>query len=614
MMPLHHLLPLILLAAVMKCSLQQSDEVLCDNAVVTSSSSNTAKQSAYGILFTVSSSNNELIEVTSLGFYVDENELGTGDVSYEVWTRRGHYADPDRTNAGNGGLPLNETFDYRGNFEYWGRVAAGSLNIFNLHQKNYFQIPSDSFTNTFITGGEVQSFYITLKEVSALMQEPLENWENFLDKQLTVQCLEDGGDTFCQSDSAGRKQPNIHIGEGVASYPFYTVPYFYHPKKFMGTIYYFDKCASRSPTVAPTKPPSDAPTFEITTSPSTTPLPTTSPTITAAPTTRYFFEVDNRCYWYLSTDALYDVFSNETSSSYGMLLPLQSNEEDNDGVFITSLGFHVDFESVTSRNGGTVTYELYTLIANGQYADTNRTSIKFDYRGDFSFWEKISHGTVTQDGSSDYFQIPFDNFRPTYIQPNGGVRSFYLTLNAPALVYKELDKRQGIGKTQKDDDFNSNQKRGDTPNLMIGEVVIGYPFISAEILYSAKQFVGKIFQGYECPSSSPSFHPSEVPSQLPSGKPSLSLSPSFTPSWQPSTGPSISPTTSVAPTLVATDNPSSIPTVSLFPTNTRMPTDSPTSSPVRDLNSPSSSSMMIQQLHLLSAIVCTTATFFSLEQ
>jgi len=609
-----HLLLLILLAAVINFSLQQSQEVLCDNAVVTSFSSNTATSSAYGILFTVSSTNNERVEITSLGFYVDKNELGSGDVvTYEVWTRQGHYADPDRTNAGNGGLPLNETFDYRGKFEYWSIVAVGTFNVLNVQKNNFFQVPFDRFTNTFITGGEVQSFYITLKEVSALMQAPLENWENFLDKQLTVHCLDNGdGTSSCrQNDSAGKKQPNIHIGEGVVAYPFYTVPYFYYPKKFMGTIYYIDECSTHSPTVDPTRSLSDTPTFAITATPPATPPTapesTISPTITAAPTPRYFFEVDNRCYWYLSTDALYDVFSNETSASYGMLLPLQSNEEDNNGVFITSIGFHVDFESIPSNNGGSVSYEVYTLVADGQYADTNRTSMKFDYRGNFSYWEKISHGTVSRDKSSDYFQIPFDNFRPTYIQPNGGVRSFYLTLNAPALVYKELDRRQGIGNKQKDDDYNSNQKRGDTPTLMIGEVVIGYPFISAEFLYSAKQFVGKIFQGYDCPSSSPSFHPSQVPSQLPSGKPSLSISPSFTPSGQPSASPSISPTTSVPPTLAPSGKPSSNPSTSLYPTNTRMPTDSP-------VESPNSSSSITQQLYLLGAIVCTTAVFFSLQQ
>ena len=609
-MLLHHrwgnnlslLLPLLLLAAVMPLNFPiikndvvqlprqlQNDEVLCNNAVVASSSSNTspAVSSAYGILFTASSTNNERVEISSLGFYVDKNELGSGDVTYEVWTRQGHYADPDRTNAGNGGLPLNAAFDYRGKFEYWTRAAAGTFNQFNLQQQNYFQVPFDRFTNTIITGGEVQSFYITLKEVGALVQAPLENWEQFGDMQVTVHCWDNGDDTSCQENgSAGKKQPNIHIGEGVVSYPFYTVPYFYHPKKFIGTIYYFDECATRSPTANPTRAPSDKPISSITARPST-PEPTTSPTITASPTPRHFLEADNKCYWYLSFDA-----SNETSSSYGMLLPLQSNEEDNNGVYITSLGFHVDFKSIPSQNGGSVSYEVYTLVANGQYADTNRTSMKFDYRGDFSFWEKISHGAVTQDGDSDYFQIPFDNFQPTYIPSNGGVRSFYLTLNAPALVHKELERRQTIGNKQKDDDYNSNQKRGDTPTLMIGEVVIGYPFVSAEFLYSSKQFVGKIFQAYECPSSSPSSQPSEGPSQMPSGNPSVSMSPTESPSLPPSARPSISPTTSVSPTL--TPYPSSIPSTSLFPTISKLPI----------ADSPNSSSSLTHQLYYLLGAVC----------
>ena len=586
-------------------SLQQSGgEGLCNNAVVASPSSDTsllATTTAYGILFTVSSSNNERVDISSLGFYVDRNKLGARDVTYEVWTRLGHYADPERTNAGNGGLPLNAAFDYRGKFEYWNRVAVGTFNQFNLQQGNYFQIPFTTFTNTFVTGSGVRSFYVTLKEVSALVIAPQENWEDFGDEQLTVDCFNNGGDTWCQNNVGGKKQPIIHIGEGVVSYPFYKETYFYHVKKFMGSIYYLDECQTRAPTVAPTRMPTDKP---IAATP-TTKEPTISPTATASPTPRYFFEVDNRCYWYLSTDAQYKIFSNETSSSYGMLLPLRSNEEDMDGVFITSLGFHVDFESVPSKNGGSVSYEVYALIGSGHYADTNRTSMTFDYRGDFSYWKSISQGTVVaQNGNSDYFQIPFENFSPTYLPPRGGVRSFYLTLNAPALVYKELDRKQGIGKKQKDDAYNSNQKRGDTPTLMIPEAVIGYPFINAEFLYTPKQFVGRIFQDYECPSQSPSMQPSEFPSQLPSGKPSVSTKPTTSPSVHPSASPSISPTISFRPTVSPSDEPTSVPSTSLNPTLTRIPTDSPTIQALMN-----SSSSLTQHKYLSRAILCSAALF-----
>ncbi len=652
------LLPLFLLAAVInnylpgiivveqQRSLQQQSEeevLLCNNAVATSSLSDYAlsatlsTSSAYGVLFTVSSSNNERIDITSVGFYVDKNELSARDVvTYEVWTRQGHYADPERTNAGNGGLPRNATFDYRGKFEFWDRVAVGTFNQFNLQQGDYYHVPFARFTNTYIAGGEVRSFYVTIKEVGALMQATLENWEEFGDEQLTSHCLDNGGGTTCQKNGGGKKHPIIHIGEGVVSYPFYEEPYFYHPKKFMGSIYFSDECATHSPTVAtvaPTRMPSDKPTAAITRIP-TTREPTVAPTITASPTPKYFFEVNNRCYWFLSTDAQYQLFSNVTSSSYGMLLPLQSNEEDNDGVFITSIGFHVDFESIPPPNEGSLSYEVYALIGSGQYADTNRTSMKFDYRGDFSFWKKISHGTVViQDRNSDYFQIPFDNFPPTYIPPKGGVRSFYLTLNAPALVYKELDKRQRIGKKQKDDDYVRNRKRGDTPTLMIGEVVIGYPFVSAEFLYSAKQFVGKILQDYECPSQSPSLQPSQVPTQTPSGKPSkspslqpsqaptqspsgkpsISTEPTKSPTFYPSTSPSIPPTTSLPPTLAPSVQPTSHPSTSLHPTSTRIPTDSPTSLPIQSLNSPTSSSSITRQKYMVRAIMCTAALFMCLH-
>ena len=625
------LLPLFLLAAVInnclpsiaeqhRRNLQQSEEVLCNNAVATSSlsdASTATTSSAYGVLFTVSSSNNERIDITSLGFYVDINELGARDfVTYEVWTRQGHYADPDRTNAGSGGLPVNATFDYRGKFEFWDRVAVGTFNQLNLQQGNYFQVPFARFTNTFVTGGEVRSFYVTIKEVGALNQATLKNWEDFGDEQLITHCLDNGGGTTCQKNTGGgKKHPIIHIGEGVVSYPFYTEPYFYHPKKFMGSIYFSDECATHSPTaatVAPTWMPSAKPTAAMTKMP-TTLEPTIAPTTTASPTPRYFFEVDNQCYWFLSTDAQYEVFSNVTSATYGMLLPLQSNGEDNNGVFITSLGFHVDFESIPPQNEGSVSYEVYTLVVSGYYADTNRTAMKFDYRGDFSLWKKISHGTVEiHDRNSDYFQIPFDNFPPTYIPPNGGVRSFYLTLNAPALIYRELDKKQGIGKKQKDDDYNRNRKRGDTPTLMIGEIVIGYPFVSAEFLYSAKQFVGNIFQDYECPSQSPSLQPSQVPTRTPSARPSISTEPSKSPSLYPSTSPSISPTTSLPPTPAPSDQPTSLPSTSLNPTSTRIPTDSPTLSPVQSLKSLNSSSSMTQQ-YMVRAIMCAAALLMCLH-
>lgn len=547
----------LLLPILLRCYAQE----LCNNAVVTSSSSNTLPAtSAYGVLFTVSANENESveIEIASIGFYVDMNELGSQDVTYEVWTMQGYYADPQRNK---GGLPMDAPFDYRGKFENWSRVAVGTLNVFNILPRNYFQIPYNRFTNIIIAGGEVQSFYVTLKEVGALMQAPLENWEEFGEELMTVHCWDNGGGSSCQDHSGSKKQPVIHVGEGVVSYPFYTVPYFYHAKKFMGSIYYLDECKryTSPPTPAPTRAPSGIPATIATTSPPKSPEPTLSPTSTAAPSPQYFFEAGNRCYWFLSTDAQYEIFSNETSSTYGMLFSLESHVEDYDGVYISSIGIHVDFDSIPPSNEGVVGYEVYSLVIDGHYADTNRTSqLTFDYRGDFSFWEKISQGTITlDDGGSidDYHQIPFNNFRPTYVPPNGSIRSFYVTLDEPALVYKELDRKsQNVGKKQKDDDYNNNQKRRDTPTLLIGEIVIGYPFIDAEFLYSSKQFVGKVFQEYNCPSTSPSSQPSRIPSWEPSSKPSVSMSPTD------------------SPTLAPTDKPSSIPSISTSPSASPMPT------------------------------------------
>ena len=221
-------LGLLLLPIFLRCcavlppkEVRNLQQELCNNAVVTtSSSSNTLPAtSAYGMLFTVSANENENVEIASIGFYVDINELGSQDVTYEVWTMQGFYADPQRTN---GGLPMDATFDYRGKFENWSRVAVGRLNVFNLHPRNYFQVPT--FTNTIIAGGEVQSFYVTLKEVGALMQAPLDDWEELGDELMTVHCWDNGDGSSTPGESGSDSQPPTG-GESPGQTPRTSVPF-----------------------------------------------------------------------------------------------------------------------------------------------------------------------------------------------------------------------------------------------------------------------------------------------------------------------------------------------------------------------------------------------------
>eukprot|EP00956_Cyclotella_meneghiniana_P015969 scaffold24893_cov100-Cyclotella_meneghiniana.AAC.2 len=206
--------------------------------------------------------------------------------------------------------------------------------------------------------------------------------------------------------------------------------------------------------------------------------------------------------------------------------------------------------SSNNMNDETINYKMYTLIEEGYYADPNRTRsdgtpIDYDYRD--SKPGEDTNGTY-------FYQIPWDRFERTYIQPNGGVRSFYLTLDSGSLVYREMDKesKQPFGKVQKDDNYQRDPDGpSHPPTLLIGEGVIGYPFNTMPFLYYAKQFVGKLYYEIECPSESPSVSPSESPST----------------SMSPSTLPSATPT--VMPTPLSSAVPSGNPSFSMMPVDSQ---------------------------------------------
>ncbi|KAL7481539.1 hypothetical protein ACHAW6_007228 [Cyclotella cf. meneghiniana] len=592
---------------------------------------------SYGILFTLANplsqssnvSSNEDIVLSSLGFYVDTNALSsyfstliqsssaneeydTGPtISYQVYTLDGYYADPSRRrvvsstsheNAFNGGgLPVDSEWDYRGDFSDWTLLSEGSFGMEDLvaltetdpdsmGNVSYFQIPfhefeatrilyTDNFNNDDERDGmsndTVQSFYLTLKEVGALLFSSLENWESLNDPQLLLHC----GTVFSHHDTLEHsisisdlncdnvtKQVQdsliLQIGEGVASYPFYSIPYFYTPRKFFGRIYLQadDKCPSVSPTLvaAPTNMPSS----------NSSSVPSTSVIASS------LFYVDANhygCHRYISTDEKYNTFINETSASYGIIFPVQSNEEDHDGVFITSLAFHVDFNQVIPVSGddamddSTINYQVYTLLKEGFYADPNRHRLDgdpedYDYRGNFSYWKMVASGTISKRYLTFYtkstdkvetylFQIPWDRFEPTYISSDGGIKSFYLTLDSPSLVYKNAEKKK-IGKVQKDDNYKIDYGEQHPPILLIGEGVIGYPFNTIPFLYTAKQFIGKVYYEYECPSQSPS--------TFPSVSPTISVPPSRVSSENPS----------MTPTAIISEAPSSFPSLSMQPHGT----------------------------------------------
>jgi len=550
---LTRLVALVLLLLVLQTSSKEDD--ICNHALTTDPiKDKSTMMSGYGILFTVSSPyttatsqiNQKEMIISSLGFYVDTNELNSlddADVTYEVYTLEGYYADPQRTNGGNGGLPINSTFDYRGDsLNGWDKIATGSFDSSDLiswppndwSTANYFQIPYTAFESVTLPPSStevVQSFYITLKEVGALVYSPIETWEDLHDEQRVIHCgathsitnvpVGDG----CVDGKDIKDKPIIQIGERVVSYPMTDVAYFYQPSKFMGSLYYLGECPTSSPTTTPSSsisPSKSLPTEAPTQSPLNAPLkPTQSPSKSSQPTMSYVYRGEDGCDDSISTDRDYESFKSETTSSYGIVFPITSNDDDDDGLMITTLGFHVNLLD-DSSDGSTVNYEVYVLKSEEIYADPNRTSIgpvSFDYRGDFDLWNKISTGTIKEnDLNGDYFQIPFTLFEPTFVPQDGGIRSFYLTLvDSNALVYNTAKKSQ-LGNVQKDDDYSNKIK--DRPLLRYGEGIIGYPFHPSQFLYSPKRFVGKVFYEIACPS--------QEPSDVPTLAPSISIAPSST--------------------------------------------------------------------------------------
>ncbi|EED94297.1 predicted protein [Thalassiosira pseudonana CCMP1335] len=140
----------------------------------------------------------------------------------------------------------------------------------------------------------------------------------------------------------------------------------------------------------------------------------------------------------------------QTTGSFGIVFAIESDAADGVGPLITSFGIHVDSGSMQSTNGK-FAYEVYALKQAGYYADTNRdftSTLVFDYRGELDQWNLIAEGQILETDlttdvttlsvqQADYFAIPFENFQPTRIPPNGGQQSFYVTLKANGLQYAD---------------------------------------------------------------------------------------------------------------------------------------------------------------------------------
>mmetsp|Transcript_1199 Transcript_1199/g.1639 ORF Transcript_1199/g.1639 Transcript_1199/m.1639 type:complete len:596 (-) Transcript_1199:48-1835(-) len=216
----------------------------------------------------------------------------------------------------------------------------------------------------------------------------------------------------------------------------------------------------------------------------------------------------------------------------GIVFAMKSKDSDDNGVKITSFGFHVP--AATSQN---VDFQVYALKQDGYYADPNRGIYNegsgYDYRGisQLDKWEMISSGTIRKAdliesatylsaNEPDFYKIPPRMFAATEIPPNGGIRSFYVSTT---LIYTDPMLGREINDEQLLVGFNDPV----APELLVGEGASG--FSDTKIFYKTQQFVGKFFYETECATEAPS----------------LSLSPSTS---KPTSSPSLSPTTSNIPT------------------------------------------------------------------
>ena len=251
----------------------------------------------------------------------------------------------------------------------------------------------------------------------------------------------------------------------------------------------------------------------------------------------------------------------------GIVFTVQSNENDDVGLYVTSLGFFVDPFMLSSRD---VDYEVYRLKDDlgGIYASPNRLQFspssvaqgEFDYRLSEDHWDKIAFGEITPDDvevspgtegvdDEDYYQIPFGDFNSTYIPPNNASQSFFITVKQMGSFVTVLPPdgasvNDVVPIWSPDVDVNG----GLAPRILVGEGMSSSPsgWPSSPYLFQTKAFVGKVFYETPCPTQAPSF----------------SLAPSSAPTVTESTAPSESPSTfapTSQPTALASDVPSMVP-------------------------------------------------------
>ena len=175
---------------------------------------------------------------------------------------------------------------------------------------------------------------------------------------------------------------------------------------------------------------------------------------------------------------------------------------------ITSLGFFIDSNRV--NHDETLEYEVYALKREGHYIASDRG---VDYRGEQNLgdWDLLSAGNLSKtDLETDpgvvapglrlFFRIPFAQFVPARVPPNGRLRAFYVATKSSGLIYANpqpatLVLRPGAGLSVED---------SKAPQLLVGEGIAMYPMPDLHLYYTEKSFLGKVYYEKECASLAPS--------------------------------------------------------------------------------------------------------------
>mmetsp|Transcript_11107 Transcript_11107/g.22093 ORF Transcript_11107/g.22093 Transcript_11107/m.22093 type:complete len:1137 (-) Transcript_11107:90-3500(-) len=212
--------------------------------------------SSYGFVFNIRTKPDAgVVLMTGFDFYTET----TDDVTFELWSRTGSYA------------------NHKGTFEGWDLIGSGTIKGRGIGR--YTAIPPEMFTQVSIPGGGgdkgTRAFYLTLTTINLVYK------------------LGTGG--FAPDTKYHHDSPDIEIweGEGVLFYPFPdpAEAYFYRsPRQYLGAVYYDILPCKPFSTYGPVMElpcpnvPTGSPTLPIPTKSPETEPPTLTPT-TAAPAT-----------------------------------------------------------------------------------------------------------------------------------------------------------------------------------------------------------------------------------------------------------------------------------------------------------------------------------------